>query len=299
MDLALNLRSFMEMRSATVAAYIAELERVVGVGGLLYLVNRYEKDTSRVTWSGSRTTRLMTDGGRSLSRHPSFSPSMCSARTANRLGNGGRFYLRGPLWQNKPAVSQAPDPPDHIVRRNGSESRMPFDMPRRDLVRVRHRQTDIVVATAYETHLAEGATPLCELVALGPSCAASAGGNLRRPCVRAVGNTEGHAMSLIKGTNSHMDAAEADAHFAARGVDGWAVASQIARDAALMEATAYRTERSVSWAAYRMSSSRLPGLELMRWIGKGDATTVSSPTRLRARARSWRSSRCPAPGTAA
>ncbi len=45
-DLALNLRSFMEMRSATVAAYIAELERVVGVGGLLYLVNRYEKDTS-------------------------------------------------------------------------------------------------------------------------------------------------------------------------------------------------------------------------------------------------------------
>ncbi len=46
-------------------------------------------------------------------------------------------------------------------------------------------------------------------------------------------------MSLIKGTNSYMDAAEADAHFAARGVDGWAVASQIARDAALMEATAY------------------------------------------------------------
>ena len=32
---------------------------------------------------------------------------------------------------------------------------MPFDMPRRDLVRVRHRRTDIVVVTPYETYLAE------------------------------------------------------------------------------------------------------------------------------------------------
>ena len=45
-DLALNLRSFMEMRAATVAAYIAAFERVVGTGGLIYVVNRFEKDTS-------------------------------------------------------------------------------------------------------------------------------------------------------------------------------------------------------------------------------------------------------------
>ncbi len=45
---------------------------------------------------------------------------------------------------------------------------MPFDMPRRDLVRVRHRQTDIVVATAYETYLAEGATRFANWLLLDP-----------------------------------------------------------------------------------------------------------------------------------
>ena len=46
-------------------------------------------------------------------------------------------------------------------------------------------------------------------------------------------------MTLTKGVDTYLDAAEADAHFAARGVDSWAVASTIAREAALMEATAY------------------------------------------------------------